>query len=197
MVSGFRTKCQKTGNRIEACQWIVARPRHLSYFTPQNGVKHDKIIFHEFFCVCNVFSFSPVSLSLSLSLSLFPSLPVSVYLSLSFSPVSLPIFLSRPLQSLYLSISHPSLSLSLLPPLSSPSPSPTHVSPSIVLSFSHSSLYSLLLPLCGSLSLFFSLSLFLSLSLSLSISHPCLSTYLFSLSLSRSYLSFYRSLSHT
>ena len=133
MVSGFRTKCQKTGSRIEACQWIVARPRHLSCFTPQNGVKHDKIIFHEFFCVCNVFSFS-LSLSLSFSqlyLSLF--LPVSISPSLSplylslFLPVSLPIFLSRPLQSLYLSLSHPSLSLSLLPPLSSPSPSPTHV----------------------------------------------------------------------
>ena len=146
MVSGFRTKCQKTGSRIEACQWIVARPRHLSCFTPQNGVKHDKIIFHEFFCVCNVFSFSlslsPLYLSHSFSLSLSLSfsqlylslfLPVSISPSLSplylslFLPVSLPIFLSRPLQSLYLSLSHPSLSLSLLPPLSSPSPSPTHV----------------------------------------------------------------------
>ena len=75
-----------------------------------------------------------------------------------------------------------SLSLSLLPPLLSASPSPTHVSLFIVLSFSHTSLY-------------FSLSV--ALSFSLSISHPCLSIYLFSLSLSRSCLSFYRSLSHT
>ena len=127
MISGFRTKyqrtkCQKTGNRIEACQWIVVLPRHLSCFTPQNGVKHDKIIFHEFFCVCNVFSFSPVSLSLPcISLTLSPCLSLSPFLnciclSLSlplFLPVSLPIFLSRPLQSLYLSLSHPSLSLFL------------------------------------------------------------------------------------
>ena len=180
MASGFRTKyqrtkCQKTGNRIEACQWIVARPRHLSCFTPQNGVKHDKIIFHEFFCL---------SLSLSLPPCLCLSLPLflpCISLSLSFS---LSLYLSFSLARSSLSIF---LSLSLLPPLSSPSPSPTHVSPSIVLSFFHPSLYSLLLPLCGSL----------SPSLSLSISHPCLSTYLFSLSLSRSYLFFYRSLSHT
>ena len=146
MVPGFRTKyqrtkCQKTGNRIETCQWIVARPRHLSCFTPQNGVKHDKIIFHEFFCVCNVFSFSlslsPLYLSLSLSLStvsvsLSPSLSLSIYLSLSFS------------LSLYVSFSL----------------ARSHVSFSIVLSFSHPSLY-------------FSLSV----ALSLSISHPCLSTY--------------------
>ena len=148
MVSGFRTKyqrtkCQKTGNRIEACQWIVARPRHLSCFTLQNGVKHDKIIFHEFFCVCNIFSFSLslslpcISLTLSpcLSLSLFST--VSVYLSLSFSPVSLSLSFSlslylsfsRPLQSLYLSLSHPSLSLSL---------SFSTSTPVVSLSFSHS-----------------------------------------------------------
>ena len=94
MVSGFRTKyqrtkCQKACNWIEACQWIVARPRHLPCFTPQNGVKHDKIIFHEFFCVCNVFSFSPVSLSPSLSLFLpYISLPLSPCLSL-FLPLSI------------------------------------------------------------------------------------------------------------
>ena len=189
MVSGFqtkyqRTKCQKTGNRIEACQWIVARPRHLSCFTPQNGVKHDKIIFHEFFCVCNVFSFSLVSLSVTLSLSpLYLSPSFSVYLSHSFSlslslplflPVSLPIFRSRALQSLYLSLSHPSLSLSLLPPLSSP----THVSLFIVLSFSHPSLY-------------FSLSVALSLSLYL----PPPSCYLSFLSVTLPLLSLFLSFS--
>ena len=105
--SGFRTKCQKTGNRIEACQWIVARPRHLSYFTPQNGVKHDKIIFHEFFCVCNVFSFSPVSFSLTLSPCL--SLSFSPSLSLSISPSLSPL-------SLYLSFSLARSSLSILVP---------------------------------------------------------------------------------
>ena len=90
------------GNRIEARQWIVAR--HLSYynplscFTPFCGVKH-KIKFHEFFCVCNFFSFSPVTPSLS---------PRS--LSLSPTPASLPISLSRSCLSAYLSLSRSSLS---------------------------------------------------------------------------------------
>ena len=116
MVSGFRTKYQKTGNRIEACQWIVARPQHLSCFTPQNGVKHDKIIFHEFFCVCNVFSFSPISLYLSLSLSpvsLSLFLPVSLSFSTVFVSLS-PLYLSLSFSlSLYLSFSLTRSSLSI------------------------------------------------------------------------------------
>ena len=125
MVSGFRTKyqrtkCQKTGNRIEACQWIVARPRHLSCFTPFCGVKHDKIIFHEFFCVCNLFSFSPVSLTLSLSfspisLSLFLPISLSLFLPFSISPSLSPcLYLSFSLARSSLSIFlYLSLSLSL------------------------------------------------------------------------------------
>ena len=101
-----------SGNRIEERQWIVARHlscyNPLSCFTPFCGVKHDKIKFHEFVCVCNFFSFSPLSLYLSLSLlSLYLSLS---HLCLSFSlfspaPVSLSIFLS-PIPVVSLSYSH-------------------------------------------------------------------------------------------
>ena len=101
-----------SGNRIEAQQWIVAR--HLLYynplscFTPFCGVKYDKIKFHEFFCVCNFFSFSHLSLSLSLSLSLPP---LSLYLSLSLPPcLSFSVVLS-----LSHSLSYPRLSLSPVP----------------------------------------------------------------------------------
>ena len=112
------------------------------------GLKHDKIKFHEFFCVCNFFSFSPVTLSLSptpvsLPISLSPtpvclsfSLPsLSLFLFFSPAPVSLSIFLS-PIPVVSLSYSHsclpvylsltsvspPSLwlSLSLPPPVSLP-----------------------------------------------------------------------------
>ena len=98
-----------SGNRIEARQWIVTRHlscyNPLSCFTPFCGVKYDKMKFHEFFCVSNFFSFSPVTPSL-FPLSLSPTL--SLYLSLSL-----------PLLSLYLSLSHPcrlSLLLPLMPP---------------------------------------------------------------------------------
>ena len=141
MVSGFRTKyqrtkCQKTGNRIEACQWIVARPQHLSCLTPQNGVKHDKIIFHEFFCVCNVFSFSPVSLFLPVSVSLSLS---QLYLSLSISPSLSPLYLSfSPCLSTYLSLSPAPVSLSFSLPSLSLSLSFSTSTPVVSLSFSHS-----------------------------------------------------------
>ena len=99
------------------------------------------------------------SLSLSLSFSLFLSHSLSLsllFLSIyiSFFPVSLSLFqpcISLPPLSLFLSFS--------IPPLSSPSPSPTHVS---LLSFSHQCLS-------------FSLSVAGSLSPSL---YPCLSSYL-------------------
>ena len=91
-------------------------------------MKHDKIKFHEFFCVCNFFFFSPVTPSFS---------PLSVCLSLSHPCLST--YLLLPLLSLFLSFS--------LPSLSSPSPTPTHVSLFIFLSP-----LSLLL-LCGCLSL--------------------------------------------
>ena len=156
-----------SGNRIEARQWIVARHlwcyNPLSCLTPFCKVKHDKIKFHEFFCVCNFFSFSP-PLSLSLSLSLSP-IPVSLPISLSPAPAS--------------------LSFSL-PSLSSPSPTPTHVSLFIFLSP-----LSLLLPLCGCLSLFHPLSVLLSSSLP-----PCLS-FSVVLSLSLPLLSFFLSFSLT
>ena len=90
----------QNGNRIEARQWIVAR--HLSCYNPLScftlfcGVKHDKIKFHEFFCVCNNNVFlSP--LSHSLSLSFFP---------VSLSHSCLPFYLSlTPPLSLFLSVS--------------------------------------------------------------------------------------------
>ena len=136
------------GNRIEARQWIVARHlscyNPLSYFTSFCGVKHDKIKFHEFFSVCNFFSFSHVSLSLSLSLSL-SSTPASLSLSrscLSFYPsLSIPVsfsFSSSRL-SFYLSLSYP-CRLLLLIPLMSPyfylSLTPVSSSPSLSLSLS-------------------------------------------------------------
>ena len=139
-----------SGNRIEARQWIVARHlscyNPLSCFSPFCGVTYDKIKFHEFFCVCNFFSFSPVSLSPSLSLSL--SHPVS----LSFSLPSLSLFLSffsRSCLSFHLSLSHP-CRLPLLLPLMSP-----------CLSFSHP---------CLQFSLFVAVSLFLPPPVSLPIS---------------------------
>ena len=122
----------------------------------ETGLKHDKIKFHEFFCVCNFFlspplSFSPHSLSLSpVSPSLSPlylslSHPVSLPISLSFSPVSSSLSPCISL-SLYLpciSFSHPrlstyfSLSLSLLSLFLSVSPIPISLSfffPSLLLS---------------------------------------------------------------
>ena len=133
-----------SGNRIEVRQWIVAR--HLSCynpltcFTPFCGVKHDKIKFHEFVCVCNFFSFSPLSLSPTPV-----SLPISLSLSRSCLHLSLPslsLFLSFFLRLLSL---FPSFSL---PSLSSPSPTPTYVS-----------LYLSLTPVSPSPSMWLSLSL--------------------------------------
>ena len=113
----------------------------------------------EFFCVCNFFFFSPVCLSLSLP-------PLSLYLSLTL-----------PLLSLFLSFS--------LPSLSSPYPTPTHVSLFIFLSP-----LSLLLLFCGCLSLPPRVSLINFLSsevLSLSLSCSCLSFSLTLLSLFSSF----------
>ena len=167
-----------SGNRIEVRQWIVARHlpcyNPLSCFTLFCGVKHDKIKFHEFVCVCPFFSFSPVtpslsplSLSLSLSLShpwlslslspipisLFPTLVSLSIFSLS-HPCRFPLFL--PLMSPFLSLCHPCLSFSLsLPPLS------------LFISFSLPPMYHFLYPSLSlsRQSLFFShASLFLSLS---------------------------------
>ena len=105
-----------SGNRIEARQWIVTR--HLSCFTPFCGVKYDKMKFHEFFCVSNFFSFSPVTPSL-FPLSL--SHPVSLPISLSHSCLS--IFLS-PIPVVSLSYSHSRLPVYLSLTPVSPSPSP-------------------------------------------------------------------------
>ena len=93
------------GNRIEARQWIVARHlscyNPLSCFTPQNGVKYDKIKFHDFF-VFVIFFFLPY-----LSLSFSPvSLSHPVFLYISLEPRSLPFFLPLMVSS-YLSLSHP------------------------------------------------------------------------------------------
>ena len=170
------------GNRIEARQWIVARHlscyNPLSCFTPFCGVKHDKIKFHEFFCVC-IFFLSPPSLSFSLTLSFSPVSPFLSPLYLSLPPLSLYLSFSLPLLSLSIFLSHPCLSLSLslshfpipisLPPI-----------PVVSLSFSHSCLPFIFLSPCLSLSLSQCLPIFLyptmplflygSLSLSLSLS---------------------------
>ena len=157
----------------------------------RNEARQEKI--HEFFCVCNFFSFSPVTPSRS---------PLSLSFSLSHPCLSTYFFLSC--SCLFLSFSLPSLSLYLsffLPLLSLfPSFSPIPVS----LSYSHSCLpfYLCLTPVSLSLSLPPRLSSYLSLShhaslflwFSLSLSRSCLS---FSLSFSHSYLSFYLSLSVT
>ena len=120
-----------SGNRIEARQWIVTRHlscyNPLSCFTPFCGVKYDKMKFHEFFCVSNFFSYSPVtsslfplSLSPTLSLYLSLSLPLlSLYLSLS-HPCRLPLLL--PLMPPCLSFSYPCLSFSLSVAVSLPPP---------------------------------------------------------------------------
>ena len=111
MVSGFRTKyqrtkCQKTGNRIESCHWIVARQRQCFLFLPRLSLSFSLSL-----SLSHSFSFSTVSVSFSPCLSL--SFSLSLYLSFSLARSNLSIFLSSiPL----------SLSLSLLPPLSSPSP---------------------------------------------------------------------------
>ena len=110
-----------------------------------------------FFCVCNFFSFSPVTPSLS---------PPPLSLSLSHPCLSSYLSFSRSCLFFYLSLSQP-CRLPILLPLMSP-----------FLSFSYP--LSLLLPHCGSLSL--SLSLLLSFSLP-----PCLSfSVVLSLSLSQS-----------
>ena len=146
-------------NRIEARQWIVAQ--HLSCynppscFTPFCGVKYDQIKFHEFFCVCNFFSFSPVTPSLS---------PLSLYLSLSHPCLST--YLSLPLLSL--SFSLPSLSLFFF----------SRSCLSFHLSLSHPCCLPLLLPLMSPCLPFTLVSPSPSLWLSLPLFHPCLSSYL-------------------
>ena len=164
------------GNRIEARQWTVARHlscyNPLSCFTSFRGVKHDKIKFHEFFCVCNFFLsppslfLSPLSLSPSLSpLSLFLSIcgSLSAALSLSLSLLSLSLSFSLPYLSFYLSRTPVSLPfffpLMVSSYLSLSNPAflsiffSRYLSPTIVSlsSFSLPSL-SLFLSICGSLS---------------------------------------------
>ena len=160
-----------SGNRIEARQWIVARHlscyNPLSCFTPFRGVKYDKIRLHDFFCVCNFFSFSLSLLLFLPSLSLFLSLShpcLSTYLSLSLSRSS-SLYLSLSTLSLFLSFFsrsclsfHPSR-LPLLLPLMSP-----------CLSFSHPCLsFSISVAVC------LSLSLPPPVSLPIFLSPPCLS----------------------
>ena len=92
----------------------------MSCFTPFCGVKYDKMKFHEFFCVSNFFSFSPVTPYL-FPLSLSPTL--SLYLSLSLSRSCPSIFLS-PIPVVSLSYSHSCLPVYLSLTPVSPSPSP-------------------------------------------------------------------------
>ena len=116
-----------SGNQIEARHLSCYNP--LSCFTPFCGVKYDKIKFHEFFCFCNFFSFYPSLLLFLLSLPSLSPTPVSLPISLSPAPVSLSF--SLPSLSLFLSFFLPLLSLFpsfSLPSMSSPSPTPTHVS---------------------------------------------------------------------
>ena len=79
------------------------------------GLKHDKIKFHEFLCVCNFFLSPPLSLFLPPSLSLSP---VSPSLSPLYPPPFLPcISLSLPPRlSTYLSLTLVSLSIFLSHP---------------------------------------------------------------------------------